>query len=59
MQATELLIASGRPRGNQLRVIKQIKWEKPDTSWVKLNMNGSAVESLNKAGSEGLIRDEQ
>lgn len=59
MQATEFAHCISRPRGNQLRVITQIRWEKPNTGWVKLNTNGSSAESLNKAGSGGLTRDEQ
>ena len=39
-------------------VIKQVRWEKPNSGWVKLNMDGSANTSMRSAGGGGLIRDE-
>ncbi|KAK9990593.1 hypothetical protein SO802_025578 [Lithocarpus litseifolius] len=40
-------------------VIKQIKWEKPNTGWVKLNTDGSADVASGTAGGGGLIRDDR
>ena len=40
-------------------MIRQIRWEKPDIGWVKLNTNGSFSDLLNAAGYGGLIRDDQ
>lgn len=39
-------------------IIKQIKWEKPESGWLKLNTNGSYDDSLGNAEGGGLIRDE-
>ena len=38
-------------------VIKQIRWEKPDQGWWKLNTDGSQVAALGSAVGGGLIRD--
>ena len=38
-------------------VIKQIRWEKPDQGWWKLNTDGSLVAALGSATGGGLIRD--
>ena len=44
---------------NQTRMIRQIRWEKPDLGWVKLNTEGSTFDLLNAMGCGGLIRDDQ
>ena len=59
MQATEYALCINRPNRNQTRMIRQIRWEKPDSCWVKLNTDGSASDLLNAAGCGGLIRDDQ
>ena len=59
MQATKFALCINRPKGNQLRMIKQIKWEKPDTGWVKLNTDELSSDPMNTARGEGLIRDDQ
>ena len=59
MQTTEYVLCISRPKGNQARMIRQIRWEKPDTGWVKLNTDGSASDLLNAAGCGGLMRAEQ
>ena len=38
-------------------VIKQIRWEKPEQGWSKLNTNGSWNAALGSAAGGGLIRD--
>ena len=40
-------------------IIKQIKWEKANTGWVKLNTNGSADIAAGTTGGGGLIRDDR
>ena len=40
-------------------MIRQIRWEKPDSGWVKLNTDGSTFDLLNVVGCGGLIRDDQ
>ena len=59
MQAMKFVLCINHPRGNQLRMIRQIKWEKLDTRWVKLNMDRSSSDPMNMAGGGGLIRDDQ
>lgn len=39
--------------------IKQVRWEKPGSGWMKLNTDGSSNESLDTARGGGLIRDER
>ena len=39
-------------------VIRQVRWEKPSSGWMKLNMDGSSNASLGSAGGGILIRDE-
>ena len=38
-------------------VIKQIRWEKPEQGWWKLNTNGSWNAAVGSAVGGGLIRD--
>ena len=40
-------------------IIKQIKWEKANTGWVKLNTNGSADIAAGTTEGGGLIRDDR
>ena len=40
-------------------VLKSIRWEKPNTGWKKLNIDGSLVDSLGLAGGGGVVRDDQ
>lgn len=39
-------------------VIRQVKWEKPELGWLKLNTDGSWNATSSKASGGGLIRDE-
>ena len=59
MQAMKFVLCINHPRGKQLRMIRQIKWEKLDTGWVKLNTDRSSSDPMNMAGGGGLIRDDQ
>ena len=40
-------------------VLRRIRWEKPDTGWMKLNTDGASSGSLGLAGGGGVIRDEE
>lgn len=55
----EFTLCINRPLSNQPRVIEQIRWERPDIGWVKLNANGAASEPTKKARCGGLIKDDQ
>ena len=41
----------------QLKTIVPVGWEKPPRGWVKLNIDGSAMRNLERAGGWGLIKD--
>lgn len=40
-------------------ILKSIRWEKPNTRWMKLNTDGSSYGSLGLAGGGRVIRDEE
>lgn len=39
------------------KILKQVRWEKPCSGWMKLNTDGSLMGNLGLAGGEGLLRD--
>ena len=39
-------------------VMKQVRWEKPQVGWVKLNTDGAARSDVDRSGCGGIIRDE-
>ena len=59
MQAMEFMLCITQPKCSNRMAIKQVRWEKPSTGWVKLNTNGSANVSLGVAEGGGLIRDDR
>lgn len=54
----EYMLCVTQPRCNNRIVIRQVRWEKPSSGWMKLNTDGTANTSLGSAGGGGLIRDE-
>lgn len=58
MQASEFFLCINRPKCNNYRIIKQVRWEKPRSGWLKLNTDGSYDDSLGNAGGGGVIIDE-
>ena len=40
------------------KVMKQIRWEKPQMGWYKLNTDGAAGLGVDRTGCGGIIRDE-
>lgn len=59
MQATEYVLCVTQPRCSNRMEIRQVRWEKPNPSWVKLNTDGSSDASSSIAGGEGLIRNDR
>ena len=59
MQANEFFLCLNNPKCNHQMITKLIKWERPESGWLKLNTDGSFDDLLGNAGGGGLIRDEQ
>ena len=58
MQATEFLLCATQLTHNNHMVVKQVRWEKPEPSWFKLNTNRLSSGSVGIATGGSLIRDE-
>lgn len=58
MQATEFLLCATQLTRNNHMVVKQVRWEKPEPSWFKLNTDGLSSGSVGIATGGSLIRDE-
>ena len=54
----EYMLCVTQPTCNNRMVIRQVRWEKPSSGWMKLNTDETANTSLGSAGGGGLIRDE-
>ena len=59
MQAMEYVLYVTQPRCSNRMAIRQVRWEKPSTGWVKLNTDGSADASSGFVGGGRLIRDDR
>ena len=59
MQATEFFLYINRPKCNRCMITKHVRWEKPASGWLKLNIDRSFDDLLGNAGRGGLIKDEQ
>ena len=57
--ATEFLLCGAKSKRNIHIVVKQVRWEKPDLGWFKLNTDGTANGSAGNAAGGGLIRDDR
>ena len=57
-QASEFFLYAFHPSRNKRIVLRQVKWEKPEVGWLKLNTDGSWNATLGKAAGGGLIRDD-
>ena len=44
--------------GMKRKIVKQVRWEKPCTGWLKLNMDGTSMGNTGLAGGGGLLQDE-
>ena len=58
-QASEFFLCAAQPARNKCVVVRQIRWEKPELGWLKLNTDASSNASLGSAAGGGLIRDER
>lgn len=59
MQAIEFFLCINRPKCNHQMITKLIRWERPESGWLKLITDGSFDDLLGNVGGGGLIRDEQ
>lgn len=57
-RVVEYLFCASSPRSANRLVLRQIRWEKPQAGWKKLNIDGSSIGNLGLAGCGGIIRDE-
>ena len=46
------------PRNPICKTNRRIRWQKPPARWEKLNTDGSSMDSLERAGWRGIVRDE-
>ncbi|KAK9993617.1 hypothetical protein SO802_023320 [Lithocarpus litseifolius] len=58
MQASKFLLCATQPTYYNRMVFRQIRWEKPELGWLKLNTDGSSNGVVGTAAGGGLIRDE-
>ena len=56
-QAMEFFHCVNNPRNNRHLVIKQVRWERPNKGWFKLNTDGATNATQNVAGAGGVLRD--
>lgn len=57
-QALEFMYCVTSPRNPICKTNRRIWWEKPPVGWKKLNTDGSSMDSLERAGCGGIVRDE-
>ena len=55
--AIEFYFCAGKTFTKKSRAKAIVYWEKPEVNWFKLNIDGSSIRNLGKAGEGGLIRD--
>lgn len=58
MQAFKFFLCASQPRRNNCMVFRQVRMEKTEPGWLKLNTDGSSNATLGTAARGGLIRDE-
>ena len=57
-QAKEYVHCVAAPRLQSCRVLRGIRWERPELGWRKLNTDGACSEPLDLAGYGGVVRNE-
>ena len=55
--AIEFYFYAGKTFTKKSRPKAIVYWEKPEVNWFKLNIDGSSIGNLEKAGEGGLICD--
>lgn len=58
IHAAEFFHCVINPKLSSSRYIVQVRWEKPQRGWVRLNTDGSALGNLGRAGCGSIIRNE-
>ena len=57
-QTLEFFYCVHSPRNPSHKALRAIRWKRPPVGWKKLNTDGSCVGGSDRAGCEGLVRDE-
>ena len=57
-RALEYFHCAGKPLGMKRKIVKQVRWEKPCTGWLKLNTDGASMGNTGLASGGSLLRDE-
>ena len=57
-QALEFMYCVTSPRNPICKTDRRIRWQKPPARWEKLNTDGSSMNSSERAGCGGIVRDE-
>ena len=57
-RALEYFHSVGKLLGIKCKIVKQVRWEKPCSGWLKLNTDGASMGNPGLAGGGGLLRDE-
>ena len=52
-----LEVMTDQRSGTRSRKVDRVQWRPPDPSWIKLNVDGAYLQSVQKAGGGGVIRD--
>lgn len=57
-QAVEFCHYASSPKSVNRLILRKVRWENPQVGWIKMNIDGSAIENLGIASCGGILRDE-